>query len=236
MKLSSKFSRPYPKALRVVWGGRCAAGDAARGGAHLRHESARGPRALPHRRPAAAAQQPERARAPPPSDRPEELALRRHRRGRHGEHDLRVAAGELRAAPPRAVGLPARSLLSLAGLAPAARPGARAGPLGTDLRAGGHSAAARRQPLPARAPRPRSPSRRRLVAHSPRVVSDAVHRTDTHDGRPPRKPWAEEARQERTPTSQTRTGSPTWFEEQAPQHSVAGATASAAIRNAWRGP
>src|SRR5262249_25896565 len=100
-------------------------------------------------------------------------------RRRHGEHDLRVPARQLCSAPPGAVGISPGPLLSLARLAATPRPGARAHALGTDSRPAGHSGAARRQPLPPRAPRPRSPSRARPVAHSLGGVSDAVQRTDT---------------------------------------------------------
>lgn len=46
----------------------------------------------------------------------QELAVRRLEGRRAGEHDLRFAAGELPDAPPRALGVPARSLLCLAQL------------------------------------------------------------------------------------------------------------------------
>src|SRR5690606_13552429 len=132
--------------------GRVADGQSDR----LRDQPAEGARTIPRRRQTPAEQQRLGARAPPPSRRKKELAVRRLRRWGPGQHRFRVPDRQLPDARPRAVGLPARPVPSLARLAPFPRARARPRLLEADPPERRSSAAARRKSAPSRSARLRS--------------------------------------------------------------------------------
>jgi len=150
-----------------------------REGRALRAQSTLGPVPLPRGWQASAQQQRQRASAAPSGNRKGKLPLPGQRPGGRGQHDLRLAAGQLPAPQDRAVGLPAGSAVPAPPMEAAPRARARTPLLEPDPAARAHSAVPRRESLPPGHARPTRLTSPATIASRVGAVSNGVGRTDT---------------------------------------------------------